>query len=84
MRELVSLKVDDPSVTGSIASGVIEMSAVFVAPSPKEATDAADVAFRSALHAAGVFTDGWGEPGPVRIAWHRIEADDSDDDCVPV
>jgi hypothetical protein len=71
MRELAALNVEDASVSGSIASGDIEISGVFEGDTHADAVSTADVAFRSAFHAAGVFTREW-ETDNHRL-WLRIE-----------
>ena len=39
--------------------------------------NAADSALRAAFHTAGVITAGWDDlPQPLRVSWHKVEADD--------
>lgn len=63
MRELLELDgVTDPSVTGSIASGTLEISLVTEGATFPAAVSNADAAIRAALHAAGVCTPEWEHP----------------------
>jgi hypothetical protein len=77
MRELVKLGVEDASVDGAAASGEVELSGTFDGESPVDALNTADTTFRSALHAAGVFTTGW-DTDAHRLWMHisHVEADD--------
>lgn len=62
MQELLKLGIIDPSVSGSTATGEMVMSCIVEGNSWDEAVAAADSAFRSALHAAGVCTRDWTPP----------------------
>ncbi len=62
MREMLKLAdLHDPSATGSVTSGGIVLAAVVDASNYGEAVSTADVAMRSALHAAGVGKRGHGK-----------------------
>jgi hypothetical protein len=78
MEELIALAVEDPSVTGSIATGTMEISLLVDAADPAIAIEIANGTIRSALHCAGVFTPSWEYSAPTRIAvtWHKVEADE--------
>ncbi len=72
MRDLVDQGVEDPSVSGSIAQGTVEISVTVEAPTRNEALARADAAVRAALHAAGACTDEWvATPGDVRVVGHE-------------
>ena len=69
MREMLKLKeLQDPSVSGALASGEIVLAATVIAKLAGEALGIADVAMRTALHAAGVGTRDWDNvPPSVRL-----------------
>jgi len=79
MRELVKLGVSDPSVSGSIASGEIEISCLVTAPSLLDAINEVDPCVRSALHAATVATPTW-EQDRLRVELTHFAADDAAED----
>jgi hypothetical protein len=58
MEELLKLKVDDPSIGGSLTSGKVRISLTIEASSKREAVRKADTLFRTAIHAAGGATPG--------------------------
>ena len=78
MAELTKLaNIHDPSVSGTITTGEIEVSVVVEAEDFIQAIQIGDPAIRTAFHAADTSTEGWDDvPLPLRVQWHRVEADD--------
>ena len=76
MEELLKLDdVADPSVSGSLTSGHMEITCLVESDAepedlPLKALQAADTAIRTALHAAGVGTPGW------RFQWQETRVGD--------
>ena len=78
MEELLRLpSVEDPGISGSLATGDVEVNVTVIADGLDEAVSLANSAIRSAFHAADVVTDGWDDvPEHLRMQWHKVEADD--------
>lgn len=76
MEELVRLGATDPSVTGAVATGEMEITVTVEAASPSEAVAKADAIIRAALHAAGLATPEWDGPRPpASVVWGHVAVD---------
>jgi hypothetical protein len=75
MRELVKLDCADPSVSGSISSGDIEISVVAEGDDHVAAFAQADPCIRAALHAAGVGTKGWETQSCITVEFSNYDAE---------
>lgn len=80
MQELLKLNAVDPSVSGSAATGEIEISLVEEGRTMAAIVTSADSLIRSALHCAGVSTPGWMGPGRYGLSFRRMEVDDTAED----
>lgn len=78
LEELLALPdVGDPCMSGALATGEVEITVTVEAQTLPLAVTAADSSIRAAFHSAGVITAGWdGVPQPLRVSWHKVEADD--------
>ncbi len=65
--ELLKL-VEDPVVTGSLATGAVEVTMLAEGPSLDDAVSFGASALRSALHSADCYTEGW-KVTPMRVEW---------------
>jgi hypothetical protein len=80
MVEMLKLRdLEDPSVSGSIASGEIELAAAVDAEDYGSAVSKADAAMRAALHAAEIGTQIWNTV-PQHIRIHCIVVEEVMDD----
>jgi hypothetical protein len=70
--------IADPDLTTSLASGEVRLSVQVSADSAIEAMKAADDAIRTAIHAAGIATPGWGPESLHEVQpfdWHITQTD---------
>jgi hypothetical protein len=69
MDELLKLGVDDPSVSGSVASGDVEISFTVTGADTAEAFQIAETTMRTVLLAAGIATSDWDKVEPAQATF---------------